>query len=146
MAFTWLSIVHAVAAVFTIIELGLTAYGMSHLCRHVEVRGDGNANSLTTDASAYDGFFYSNSPPVINFMVFVSVWTLLILAYVGITPIYMTGFFHRLAALVLLVITTIFWFAGAIALAVAVGGPWSCGANRVCGTEEAAVAFAFFIW
>jgi hypothetical protein len=27
MALTWLTIVHAVAAVFAIIELGLTAYG-----------------------------------------------------------------------------------------------------------------------
>jgi hypothetical protein len=79
-------------------------------------------------------------------MIFNSVWSLLVLAYVGITPIYMTGIFHKLAALVLNVITTIFWFAGSIALAVAVGGPWTCGADRVCGSYEAAIAFGFFLW
>jgi len=131
MAVGWLTIVHAVAAVFAIIELGLTAYV----------------------ASTYHGWFgygygyYSgSSPSSVNFMIFNSVWSLLVLAYVGITPIYMTGIFHKLAALVLNVITTIFWFAGAIALAVAVGGPWSCGANSVCGSLEAAIAFGFFLW
>jgi cytochrome c oxidase assembly factor CtaG len=79
-------------------------------------------------------------------MVFNSVWSLLVLAYVGITPIYMTSIFHKLAALALNVITTIFWFAGSIALAVAIGGPYNCGANTYCGSEEAAIAFGFFLW
>ncbi|KAI0126315.1 marvel domain-containing protein [Xylariales sp. AK1849] len=123
MAFTWLSIIHAVAAVFSIIELGLTAYV----------------------ASAYRGW-WSSAPSQVNFMIFNSVWSLLVLAYVGITPIYMTGIFHKLAALVLNTLTTIFWFAGSIALAVAVGGPWSCGSNHYCGSIEAAIAFGFFLW
>ncbi|KAH6645516.1 marvel domain-containing protein [Truncatella angustata] len=124
MALTWLSILHAVAAVFAIIELGLTAYV----------------------ASAYSGWWYSYSPDRVNFMVFNSVWTLLVLAYVGVTPIYMTSIFHKLAALVLNVITTIFWFAGSIALAVWIGTPRSCAANSVCGSTQAAVAFGFFLW
>ncbi|KAH8655263.1 marvel domain-containing protein [Xylariales sp. PMI_506] len=120
----WLTIVHGIAAVFAIIELGLTA----------------------NVASAYHGWLWSGSPPVVNFMIFNSVWSLLVLAYVGITPIYLTSIFHKLVALGLNIITTIFWFAGAIALAVAVGGPWNCGANTYCGSAEAAVAFGFFLW
>ncbi len=72
--------------------------------------------------------------------------TLLVLAYVGFAPLYYTRIFHRLASLALEAITLIFWFAGAVALAVFAGGPYSCGANTFCGALEAAVAFAFFIW
>jgi len=133
MAFTWLSIVHAVAAVFAIIELGLTGYVASAF-----------------DATYWSGYGYGyggdRSPPVVSFMIFNSVWSLLVLAYVGITPIYMTSIFHKLAALVLNVITTIFWFAGSIALAVALGAPLNCGSNHVCGSWEAAIAFGFFLW
>ncbi|KAI1840308.1 hypothetical protein JX265_013757 [Neoarthrinium moseri] len=113
MAHSWLSIVHAVAAVFAIIELGLTAY----------------------IASWWGGYWSFDR---VNFMIFNSVWSLLVLAYVGITPIYMTSIFHKLAALVLNVITTIFWFAGSIALAVAFG--------HSGGTAAAAIAFGFFLW
>ncbi len=79
-------------------------------------------------------------------MLFNSIWSLLILAYVGLAPLYYTRVFHRLASLALETITMIFWFAGSIALAVFVGGPYSCGANTVCGSFEAAVAFGFFLW
>ncbi|KAI0390827.1 membrane-associating domain-containing protein [Xylariaceae sp. FL0594] len=127
-------IVHIVAAVFAIIELGLTAYYAS----------------LWHGTWSRYGYNWggpgSSSPPVVNFMVFNSVWSLLVLAYVGLTPLYMTSVFHRLAALALNVITAIFWFAGSIALAVGFGGPYSCGANTTCGSVEAAIAFGFFLW
>ncbi|KAK1623912.1 membrane-associating domain-containing protein [Colletotrichum phormii] len=118
-------IAHIVAAVFSIIELGLTSYV----------------------ASGYNGWsgWWTRSPDIVNFLIFNSVWSLLVLAYVGLTPLYMTRLFHKLVSLALLVITTIFWFAGAIALAVFVGAP-HCGANTYCGSAQAAVAFAFFIW
>ncbi|KAI1800331.1 marvel domain-containing protein [Daldinia bambusicola] len=126
MAYGFIPIVHIVAAVFAIIELGLTAYV----------------------ASGYDGWFGwgGYSPSRVNFMIFNSVWSLLVLLYVGVTPLYLTSIFHRLVALALNAITTIFWFAGAIALAVFVGGPYDCRANTFCGSAEAAVAFGFFLW
>ncbi|KAK2055417.1 hypothetical protein LY76DRAFT_596072 [Colletotrichum caudatum] len=119
---------HIVAAVFSIIELGLTSY-------------------VASGYNGYNGWsgWWSRSPDVVNFIIFNSVWSLLVLAYVGLTPLYMTRLFHKLASLALLVITAIFWFAGAIALAVFVGAP-HCGANTFCGSAQAAVAFAFFIW
>ncbi|KAI1459831.1 membrane-associating domain-containing protein [Annulohypoxylon moriforme] len=126
MAFGFIPIVHIVAAVFAIIELGLTAYLVS----------------------TYDGwynYYYDYSPPRINFMVFNSVWSLLVLLYVGVVPLYLTSFFHRLAALALNAITTIFWFAGSIALAVFVSAPY-CPSNSCRGSADAAVAFGFFLW
>ncbi|KAI5917915.1 membrane-associating domain-containing protein [Camillea tinctor] len=131
MAFNFVTIAHIVAAIFSIIELGLTAYIV---------------NWYT--GSYYNGGYYWGgwSPSRVNFMLFNSIWSLLVLAYVGIVPLYAASLFRKIVALGLNVITTIFWFAGSIALAVFVGGPWDCGANRVCGSLEAAVAFGFFLW
>lgn len=79
-------------------------------------------------------------------MVFNSVWTLLVIAYVGLTPIYFTRIFHKLVSLGLNAVTMLFWFAGSIALAVAFGGPYKCGADTICGSTTAAIAFGFFLW
>jgi hypothetical protein len=117
-------IIHIVALVFTIIELGLDGYVVS----------------------VFHNDFYYGSPSQANFILFNCIWTLLVLLYVGIAPLYFTSIFHRLASLALEALTMLFWFAGAIALAVWVGGPVDCGGNHFCGAVEAAVAFAFFIW
>ncbi|KAI1499012.1 membrane-associating domain-containing protein [Biscogniauxia marginata] len=131
MAFSFVTIAHIVGAIFAIIELGLTAYIVSWF-------HGGNYS--------YSWGWGSWSPSSVNFMLFNSIWSLLVLAYVGLTPLYMASLFHKLAALALNVVTAIFWFAGAIALAVYVGGPYDCGANSACGSLEAAVAFGFFLW
>ncbi|KAI1407177.1 membrane-associating domain-containing protein [Hypoxylon sp. FL1857] len=125
--FGFVPIVHIVAAIFSIIELGLTAY-------------------LASRYDGWYGYYADGSPSRVNFMVFNSVWSLLVLIYVGVTPLYLTSVFHKLAALALNAITTIFWFAGAIALAVFVGGPYDCRSNSFCSSAEAAVAFGFFLW
>ncbi|KAH8162477.1 hypothetical protein CIB48_g5785 [Xylaria polymorpha] len=126
MAFTFAPIVHIVAAVFAIIELGLTAYWASLF-------------------NSYLGFG-GTSPSSLNFMIFNAVWSILVLIYIGLTPLYMTSVFHRLAALALNVVTAIFWFAGSIALAVWFGGPYDCQGGRACQVAEAAIAFGFFLW
>ncbi|KAL2018740.1 hypothetical protein VTK56DRAFT_446 [Thermocarpiscus australiensis] len=108
----------AVTAVFDIIELGLTAYIVSP---------------------------YWSTPSSMAFMLFNSIWTLLVLAYIGVTTFYFSQFYHRLGALALRWITMIFWFAGSIALAAYWGSP-ACGGNTYCGSVEAAIAFGFFLW
>lgn len=130
MALGFIAIAHIVAVLFSIIELGLTAYVVS-----------------VYDGRWDNGYSYygSNSPDRVNFMVFNSVWSLLVLAYIGLTPLYMTSIFHRLAALGLEAVTMIFWFAGSIALAVFIGVP-RCQGNSFCGSIQAAVAFGFFLW
>ncbi|KAL2263819.1 hypothetical protein VTK26DRAFT_4986 [Humicola hyalothermophila] len=116
----FVSIVHAVAAVFAVIELGLTAYIVSPWGRW-------------------------GPPSSMSFMLFNSIWTLLVLAYIGLTPLYYTRMFHRIASLALVWITMIFWFAGSIALAAYWGSP-RCGGDTFCGSVEAAIAFGFFLW
>lgn len=132
MALGFVPIAHLVAVVFSIIELGLIAYIISVY--------DGTYNG-----SYWGGYYGSWSPDRTNFMLFNAIWSLLVLAYVGLTPLYMTGIFHRLAALALEVVTMIFWFAGSIALAVMIGAP-RCNGNTFCGSYEAAIAFGFFLW
>ncbi|KAL6801296.1 hypothetical protein GGI42DRAFT_326110 [Trichoderma sp. SZMC 28013] len=78
-------------------------------------------------------------------MLFNSIWSLLILVYLAITPLYLARLYHALVAFVLLVITTIFWFAGAIAMAAFIGVP-ACHGNTFCQTSQAGVAFGFFLW
>jgi hypothetical protein len=123
MVYEFVPVVHIVAMGFSLVELGLTAYLVS----------------------AYD-HPWAETPSQESFMLFNSIWSLLILAYVGLAPLYYTRVFHRLASLALETITMLFWFAGSIALAVYVGGPYYCGSSHYCGALEAAVAFGFFLW
>ena len=107
-----------VLAVLSIIELGLTAYV----------------------ANATHGWVDSN-----NFLVFCSVWTLLVLAYLLVAPRFApAALFHRYIPPALLAVTTLFWFAGAVAAAAFLGAP-KCPTS-VCSSLQAAIAFAFFIW
>jgi hypothetical protein len=117
------SIAHVVAAVLCVIELGLTGYV----------------------ASRFDGFVGGSSPDSVNFMVFNSVWSLLVLVYIGFVPLYYDRFFHKLISLGLESITCLFWFAGSIAMAAKFGNP-TCGTDTSCGTVKAGIAFGFFIW
>lgn len=116
--FSILILASGVLAVLSIIELGLTAYV----------------------ANATGGFIDSN-----NFLVFCSVWTLLALAYLIVAPRFgPAAIFHRYIPPILLAVTTIFWFAGAVAAAAFLGAP-RCH-HSVCSSLQAAIAFGFFIW
>ncbi|KAK4153350.1 membrane-associating domain-containing protein [Chaetomidium leptoderma] len=112
-------IVHAVTAVFAVIELGLTAYLVSP--------------------------WHWGTPSILAFMLFNSVWSLLVLAYLFLTPLYYARFFHGIVALAIEWITMIFWFAGSIALAT-YSGSSRCDGNTYCGSVQAAIAFGFFLW
>ncbi|TFB02884.1 hypothetical protein CCMA1212_005211 [Trichoderma ghanense] len=122
MAFGMITIIHIVLAVLVIIELGLTGY--------------------LVDATS--GYGYS-SPASFAFMLFNSVWSFLVLAWLALTPLYAARFYHALVAFVILVITTIFWFSGSIAMAAFIGVP-ECHGITFCQCSQAAVAFGFFIW
>lgn len=132
MALGIVPIAHIVAAVFSIIELGLVAYIISTVYNGQWFHG-------------YYGDGYAYSPDQVNFMLWNAIWSLVVLAYVGLAPLYLTSIFHKLAALALEAITVLFWFAGSIAMAVFLGVP-QCGADSFCGTWQAAIAFGFFLW
>ena len=80
-------------------------------------------------------------------MVFVSVWTLLVLPYLALAPTFFERFANKFAILALDALTMLFWFSGFIALAVYrddfVGG---CHGFRVCKTVTAAIVFGAFEW
>merc|ERR1712025_729825 len=81
---------------------------------------------------------------------------LLLIIELGLTG-YVVGQTHRawwggspsqyipVAALALLALTALFWFAGSIAMAVLVGIP-DCNGNNFCQSAQAGVVFGFFNW
>ncbi|KAJ2898485.1 hypothetical protein MKZ38_003874 [Zalerion maritima] len=106
------------AAVLCIIELGMTAWLLSGI--------------------------YGDSPSQISFMLFSSLWSLVIvLPYIALAPLYFPRVHNKIAATVLNTVTMIFWFSGSIALAVLFRG---CGSGVYCGTGKAAIAFGFILW
>lgn len=123
MALSWIPIAQGVLAVFLIIELGLTAYIVS----------------------VSDEPWWSDVPSSFAFMLFNSIWSILVLLYVAITPRFLPRLYFPIAGLALLVITTIFWFSGATAMAAFIGTP-DCHGNSFCQSAKAAVAFGYFIF
>lgn len=102
-------------------------------------------------ASVYSGDKYNGYhrwvPASIAFVIFSSAWSLLVLLYVGLSPLYLASFFRKLASLALHMLTACFWFGGSIALAVQFGGPpGDCGADSYCGSVRAAITLGFFLW
>ncbi|KAG6009196.1 hypothetical protein E4U21_003049 [Claviceps maximensis] len=98
--------------------------------------------------SNYFNFFRrTSSPSSANFMLFNTIWTLLVLVYLVLIPRLAAALYLSVVAVALLGITTIFWFAGSIALASFLG-VGNCGGDfcSVYQAAQAATAFGFFIW
>ncbi|MCJ1473130.1 hypothetical protein MMC13_001781 [Lambiella insularis] len=120
-----------VAVLFTIIELGLTAYCVSVY--------DGTFVDT-------DGFVFTLSWHSMNFLLFCSLWSLLLLAYL-LLILKFNKFSHHLISFVLLLLTSLFWFAGFIAVAVGTSGLcYGVNASNGCNTAKAAAAFGAFLW
>lgn len=117
-----ITIAHAVMAVLVIIELGLTGYAVS----------------------ISDGPFWS-PPSSFSFMLFNAIWSILVLVYVAVIPAFAPRLFVTVASLALLAVTSLFWFAGSIAMAVYLGGT-DCHGDGSCQAIQAAIAFGFFLW
>lgn len=115
----------AVQAVFSIIVLGLSAYVIS----------------------AFDTPLGSFSPDSVDFLLFCSIWTLLVVAYLVVAPLHFPALAHKFAILGVEVVTVIFWFSGWIAVA-AFAGDWHFGKCdfSYCRSTIAADIFAVFIW
>ncbi|ATY59696.1 hypothetical protein CCM_06077 [Cordyceps militaris CM01] len=111
------TIVHAVVALFLIIELGLTAY-------------------LVSRSGGHESRF--------NFMLFNSLWTLVVMLYTGVVKRAFSSLYHAIVGLALLALTAMFWFAGSIAIAAKI--PIHCHGVHDCQVAQAATAFGFFLW
>lgn len=128
-------------AVVATIELGLTAY-VSHWSSadyYEDPYGDWGVNF--------------DSPAPVNFLIFTSVWSLLVLGYAMI--VHVKGgrdrFTHKYDTYIVLGLdaaTAVFWLAGFVALALLVGGfgVGKGGADHFVAAIEASVVFGAFLW
>ncbi|KAF1809377.1 hypothetical protein P152DRAFT_461564 [Eremomyces bilateralis CBS 781.70] len=121
MAVDFILPLRAAQGVLALLLLGLTAYAASDWA---------------------DGVW---SPSDLNFNVFASVWTLLVLAYLVVAPLRFPKFAHKFGILAADAITMIFWFAGFIALAVMVNN-WGCKHYGPCRAAIAASVFGAIEW
>ncbi|KAJ9295307.1 hypothetical protein DTO271G3_6130 [Paecilomyces variotii] len=120
----WVLPVRAVQAIFAIIVLGLTAYVIS----------------------VFDDEDFGFSSDALNFMLFTSVWTLLVATpYLALSPVYVPQMAHRFAIVGMEAVTMIFWFAAFIALAALLPPPEACHSSP-CRSSQAATVFGAFEW
>ncbi|KAK6845152.1 hypothetical protein PG995_015262 [Apiospora arundinis] len=111
----------AAQLVFAIIIMGLSAY----------VANWYNVDTLTT------------SPSQINWLLFVSIYTIISVAYLELAPRFMSKIVHPYATIALELTNVLFYFAGFIALAVFISKLLFCR-GTVCGAARADVAFGAF--
>jgi len=111
--------------VLTIIILGLMAYDVN---------------------SWNDVGFYNWSPSEANFLLFCSIWTILVLAYLIIAPLRFQFAAHKFGILAAEAVTAIFWFSGFIAFSVLLGHAHCGNWWGPCRAGEAAAVFAAFEW
>lgn len=125
MAFACTLPLRAVQAVLSIIILGLSAYVID-----------------TWNGPFNEGW----TPSSVNFMLFTSIWTLLAVAYLVITPTRFPSLAHKWAIFAVEAITMIFWFAAWVAVA-ALWGDIGCGSRGgACGAGTAAIVFGAIEW
>lgn len=95
--------------------------------------------------SEWNGPYGTWSPEEANFLLFVSVWTILAVAYLIIAPARFPTAAHKFGILVAESITMLFWFAGFIAFAVLLTD-LGCRRGSPCRASQAAVVFSAFEW
>jgi len=99
-------------------------------------------------ANWYNSDTLTASPSQINFLIFVPLWSFITIAYLEITPVYAKRASHPYAHFTLEIITTIFYFAGAVALAVFLSKLLYCRGS-VCASARAAAilsSISFVTW
>jgi len=79
-------------------------------------------------------------------MLFCSVWTIVALVYLVLTPGRFPTVAHKFGILAVEILTMIFWFAAWIALAALLGDIGCNQAWGVCRASTAATIFAAFEW
>jgi len=99
--------------------------------------------------NAYTTPWGSWSPHSLNFMLFTSVWTLLAVAYLVLSPTRFPRAAHKFAIGAVEFLTMIFWFAAFVAVA-ALWGDVAWGYNRhhstFYGCGVAAIVFSAILW
>ncbi|KAI1210356.1 membrane-associating domain-containing protein [Annulohypoxylon truncatum] len=116
----------AAQVVFAVVVMGLTAY-VAHWY---------NVDTLTS------------SPSQINWLLAVSIFTIISVLYLELTPRFVPKLSHQLVAMGLEASNALFYFAGFIALSVFMSRLLFCRGS-VCGAAQASIAFGameFLLW
>ena len=81
-------------------------------------------------------------------MLFCSIWTLLVVAYLVLVPTRFPKFAHKYAIAAVEFVTMIFWFAAFVAVAVLWNRSWWYGGRHgtFYGAGVAAIVFSAFLW
>ena len=97
-------------------------------------------------SDVYGDVFSGYTPSQLAFIIFVSVWTLLVVAFQLIVPRFNEKIGHKFVILALDALTMLLWFAGFVALAVFTGAATGSTLPNWYRTLQACVAFAAFTW
>ncbi|KKZ63202.1 hypothetical protein EMCG_02407 [[Emmonsia] crescens] len=83
----------------------------------------------------------------VNFLLFNSIWTLLIaVPYLVLSPLYIPKIAHKYALIAVEAVTLLFWFAGFIAVAAILPPSQLCKHSAICKALQAATVFGAFEW
>lgn len=131
-------------ATFTIVVLGLTAYGTSQYQR--QQREALQSYSYSTVSNWWANYWRDMSPVEINFLLFSSVFSLITTIYLTLAALNKLPAIaaNRFALLAADAVTMMFWFGGFIALAVFLSSRVCFG--NVCNVAKASVAFGALNW
>ncbi|KAI9674328.1 MAG: hypothetical protein M1829_003729 [Trizodia sp. TS-e1964] len=123
MGFRWMLAVRVAQAVFAITVLAMSTY-VAHWY------------AVDTDTT---------SAGQINILIFNSLWTLLALSYITLTPRLQPSWHSPTALLAIEVLSVVFWFAGGISLAIFLTQLVLC-VGSVCAAARTACVIAVFQW
>lgn len=115
--------IRAAQGVLALVVLGLSAY----------VANWYNVDTLTS------------SPSQINFLIFLSLYSIIAIAYLEVVPKVFPRAFHPYGALAMEFTNVLFWFAGFIALGVFLSKLLFCR-GTVCGAAQADTVFSAFLF
>ncbi|KAF1839324.1 hypothetical protein BDW02DRAFT_148118 [Decorospora gaudefroyi] len=109
-----------VQVVFSIIVLGLTAFIVSE--------------------------YVNWSPASVDFMLFTSIWTLLVLIYLTLAPSRFPRAAHKFAIMGVEALTMLFWFAAFVAVATYWADQWWAGRGTFYNCGITAIVFSALTW
>lgn len=140
MTFPWIYPVRAVQALFAVIVIGLTGYGLFRTKSFENSQKKTNKSPVVS--TFYNGWSYSDT---VNFLLFLGCWTAFVaVPYLAISPIWFPRLAHHYVIPAVEVITMIFWFAGFIAMGAMLPRPRCHGS--ACSSLQAATVFGAFEW
>lgn len=137
--------VRAVQILFAVISLGLIGYGKTTPFALLFGSSPHLLILLTVSHWYNDKSSYRSSPPRVSFLIFVSLWTLIVAPLLAAGPRFFPRIINKFVILGLDALTWVFWLAGWAALAAFRKNLILC-IGRTCNTMTAEIVFGVFEW